>query len=203
MSTQPYEEPVADRPAGPVGPAGTANANEPVVERREVVHEPARRTAATDARPGWDWGAMLVRLVLTLVGAAAMIVSGFLKWINPIAQSTAQHISIRSLWSTNFRHTGSFVTSMAALVILLGLVAIVGLAPRSGWLTRLAGALGIVVAVLFGIQLFRLPQGSFPGDLGVGVWVLLGGGIVALIGGFLGTRHRVVYTPVAPAVVEE
>jgi len=146
---------------------------------------------------------MLVRLVLTLAGAAAMIVSGFLKWINPIAQSTAQHISIRSLWSTNFRHTGNFLTSMAALVVLLGLVAIVGLAPRSGWLTRLAGALGIVVAVLFGIQLFRVPQGSFPGDLGVGVWVLLGGSIVALVGGFLGTRHRVVYTPASPAVVEE
>ena len=197
MSTEPYEEPVTERPAGPVGPAGTAN--QPVVERREVVHEPTGRTA----RPGWDWGAMLVRLVLTLVGAAAMIVSAFLKWLNPVAQSTAQHISIRSLWSTTFRHTGPFVTSMAALVILLGVVAIVGLAPRSGWLTRLAGALGIVVAVLFGIQLFRVPQGSFPGDVGAGVWVLLGGGIVALIAGFLGTRHRVVYTRAAPAVVEE
>jgi hypothetical protein len=201
MSTEAYGEPVADRPVGPVGPAGAAN--QPVVERREVVRERTGPTLAPDTRPGWDWGAMLVRLVLTLVGAAAMIVSGFLKWINPVAQSTAQHISIRSLWSTHIRHTGPFVTSMAALVILLGLVAIVGLAPRSGWLTRLAGALGIVVAVLFSIQLFRQPQGSFPGDLGVGVWVLLGGSIVALVGGFLGTRHRVVYTSPTPTVVEE
>jgi len=132
-----------------------------------------------------------------------MIVSAFLRWLGPIAASEGQHISLRSLWSTHFRHTGPFTTSMGALVVLLGVVAIVGLAPRSGWLTRLAGALGVVAAVLFSVQMARVPQGSIPGDLGVAVWVLLIGSIVALVGGFLGTRHRVVYTAPTAAAVEE
>ena len=76
-------------------------------------------------------------------------------------------------------------------MIVLGLLAIVGLAPRSGWLTRLAGTLGVAGFVLFVIELYRAPTDTLPG---VGAWVCLAGGIVALAGGFMGTR-RVVVTP--------
>jgi peptidoglycan/LPS O-acetylase OafA/YrhL len=72
-------------------------------------------------------------------------------------------------------------------MILLGIVALVGLAPRSGWLTRLAGVLGIAGFVLVMVQMFRASGDQTPGP---GAWLCLAGGIAALIGGFLGTRRR-------------
>jgi hypothetical protein len=45
--------------------------------------------------------------------------------------------------------------------------------------------------VLFVIELYRAPTDTLPG---VGAWVCLGGAVLALIGGFMGTR-RVVATP--------
>ena len=73
-----------------------------------------------------------------------------------------------------------------------------GLAFRSGWLTRIAGALGIVGFVLVAIELFRANGGQ---ALQAGAWVALAGSVVALIGGFFGTR-RVVTTVPAATVVE-
>jgi hypothetical protein len=46
------------------------------------------------------------------------------------------------------------------------------------------------------IELYRAPTDTLPG---IGAWVCLAGGVVALAGGFLGTR-RAVATP-APATL--
>jgi hypothetical protein len=81
-----------------------------------------------------------------------------------------------------------FVRTVGFVSIVLGLLAIIGLAFRSGWLTRIAGALGIAAFVLFAITVSRASNLSFPGSIGVGAWLALAGGVVALIGGFLGTR---------------
>src|SRR5438309_6450718 len=72
-------------------------------------------------------------------------------------------------------------------MVVLGLVALLGLAPRSGWLTRFAGALGIIGFALFAIQVSRAHM-TFPGSIDAGAWVSLAGGIVALLGGFFGSR---------------
>jgi hypothetical protein len=106
------------------------------------------------------------------------------------------NLDVRALWQTAFDRQGaSFVATVGFVAIVLGLVAIVGLAPRSGWLTRLAGALGIVAFVLFAIQVYRADMTVT--DLGLGSWMALGGGVVALAGGFLGTRTVLVAgTPV-------
>ena len=76
-------------------------------------------------------------------------------------------------------------------------MAIVGLAARSGWLTRLAGTLGIVGFVLFVIQLTR-SHAAMPESIGRGAWLTLAGGVVALFGGFFGTRTVAAAAPVAP-----
>jgi Ca2+/Na+ antiporter len=101
----------------------------------------------------WSPG-LIVRIVLTLIGAAAMIVGAFLKWIHGL---TGVQLDARALWRTDFLSTSTFVRTVGFVVIVLGLLAIVGLAPRSGWLTRLAGVLGIVAFVLFTIELYRTP----------------------------------------------
>jgi hypothetical protein len=162
MSAQPadpYGRPYAGRPA--VAPAPTAG-----------------------TRP---FG-LLARVLLTLLGAAGMIIGGFLNWTNGM---NGVDLSYRAFYQTSFVHDGNFITTVGFAMIALGLVGLVGLAPRSGWLTRLAGALGIVGFVLFVIQLTRA-NASMPGSIDMGAWIALAGSIVALIGGFFGTRTVVV-----------
>jgi Ca2+/Na+ antiporter len=147
--------------------------------------------AAAPAQTVRTWSpGLVVRIVLTLLGAAGMIVGAFLRWIHGI---TGVQLDARALWRTEFLSTSTFVRTVGFAVIVLGLLAIVGLAPRSGWLTRLAGVLGIVAFVLFTIELYRTPGRQFP-DPGawVGAWMALAGSIVALIAGFFGSRSVLV-----------
>jgi len=138
---------------------------------------------------------MAVRILLTLVGAAAMVISAFLDWAQGNA---ANHISVKALWSTRFGHPGNdWLTTIAAVMVGLALIAIVGLAPRTGVLTSLAGALGVAVFVLFLVQVYRVDLTV--GDLDPGAWIALAGSIVALIGGILGSRTTVVSS--GPTVV--
>jgi len=131
---------------------------------------------------------MAIRILLTLAGAAAMVVSAFMDWARGQA---ANDISVRGLYSTKFGHSGNnWITTLAFVMVALAVLAIVGLAPRTGWLTSLAGALAIAVFVLLLVQLYRADQSV--NDLDPGAWVALGGGVVALIGGFFGARTIVV-----------
>lgn len=131
-------------------------------------------------------------VVVTLLGAAGMIVSAFLEWIRP-AGVEGQDLNNRVFFDTSFSTNVQFVRSAGAVAIVLGLVAILGLASRAGWITRLAGAAGIVAFALFTITLNRM-DADLPTALGVGAWVLLGGSLLALFGGFFTRRPRVVVT---------
>jgi hypothetical protein len=165
--------------------------------------DPTTRRPVYPASPtpsrGWTWAALGVRFVLTLVGAAGLIISGFMDWIR---DTSGVDLSIRSLWETRFNTDSGFLQTVGFAVIVLGLLAILGLAPRTGWLARAAGALGIIVFVLFLIQVYRADQTV--NDLQPGAWLCLAGAVVALIGGFFGTRTTVVTTATpATTVVEE
>jgi hypothetical protein len=174
---------------------------DPAHEHEHV--EPAHpHTAATPAEPvaaraGWSTVGLIVRIILTLAGAAGLIIGAFLNWLRG---TTGVDMDIRAFWQTTFtKQSSTFVETVGFVVIVLGLLAIVGLAPRSGWLTRFAGALGIVGFVLFLIEVYRANQTV--ADVQVGAWIVLAGGVVALIGGFFGTRVAVV-TPTGTAVTE-
>ncbi len=146
-----------------------------------------------------------MRILLTLAGAAGMIVSAFLNWVNAPSAVEGVNLDIRTVWIPQREYastTGNFVETMGFAFIVLGLLAIIGLAPRSGWLTRLAGAVGIIGFVLFVIQLYRSSGNFDAADLQLGAWIALAGSVLALIGGFLGTRIRYVMPP-APAVLQE
>ena len=147
---------------------------------------------------------MPARIVFTIIGGAAMIVSAFLSWFRFDIPEGAPDVVVRTsginlkwsiFYSTADPFGANFFTSAGSVAILLGILAILGLAFATGWLTRLAGALGIVAVVLYAITLYRVPEEAFDlTDIGIGGWVLLLGSIVALIGGFLGARRAVVVT---------
>jgi hypothetical protein len=140
-------------------------------------------------------------MVLTVLGGAAMIAGAFLNWFpEQGAQSSAgTAMSTSIFYSTDDPFGASFFASAGFVTIVLGVLALVGLAFRTGWLTRVAGALGVVAIVLYGITLYRVPGADFGlGDIGLGAWLVLAGGILALIGGFMGTRTVATTSAAAP-----
>ena len=166
-------------------------ATDPVYERPVTpVAQPSNTVASGPARS--PWASQAARFVLSLLGAAGLIVGALLDWLRSPSQ-VGTKIDVRFLWSTTAGSTDTFVRTVGFVAIVLGLLAVLGLAMRSGWLTRVAGALGIVEFVLFAITVSRDSGMSFPSDIGVGAWLALAGGVVALAGGLLGTR-RVVTT---------
>jgi hypothetical protein len=170
-------------------PARTAyverTGEQPVDHRVVVTNPPVREVGALS----------IVRILLTVAGAAAMIVGAFAPYV---ASVNGVEITYRAFFRIDTTRA-AFAASVGGVMIVLGLLAIVGLAFRSGWLTRLAGALGIVGVVLFAIDLFRAPGTLAAGDIGWGAWLTLAGAIVALIGGFFTSRPAVV----APLATDE
>ncbi len=150
-----------------------------VVERDRVVERAPTRTVAGTTAPN------IVRLILTLLGAAGMIVGAFLVWVNnsPNGDLVGTELPLRSLYRPAFVATNSFVTSPGAVMILLGLLALLGMAGWGGWLTRIAGALGIIELVLVVIEMNRAGL-ALPNSIGPGMWVALAGSVLALVGGF-------------------
>ena len=116
------------------------------------------------------------RILFTLLGAGALVVGAFMEWIRDIE---GVRLGFTALYQRPFEQTSGFVPTVGFVLIVLGLLAVVGLAT-SGWLTRLAGALAIVVFILLLIQLYGPGASFLPG---LGPWLALGGGIVAVVGG--------------------
>lgn len=162
---------------------------------------PATTTAAVDVGP--SAGGLSGRIILTLLGAAAMIVGAFLDWFSfPDAEGIPAGVELPGtagiewnwsvLYSTNDPFDASFFTSIGFVSIVLGLLALLGLALRTGWLTRLAGVLAIVIVVLYAITLYRVTEDQLGvAEIGLGAWVVAAGGLIVLIGGFLGSRRVV------------
>jgi len=137
-------------------------------------------------------GSIAARTVLTVLGAAGLIIGAFLDFVGGIAGTK---LSWSILYRADITQTNSFFRTVGVLMIALGLVALVGMAMHSGWLTRLAGVLGIIGVVLVGIGVYRVPGGQ---TMDVGVWICLAGSVLALIGGFFGVpRSSVVTIPEA------
>jgi hypothetical protein len=116
------------------------------------------------------------RTLFALIGAGLIILGAFQDWVRHIpGTKIGAEILVRHV----VKHPATVVNSVGFLAIVLGLGAIVGLAT-SGWLTRLSGALGIVMFVLLLVQLYAGTSQLLPG---VGPWLVLVGGVVAVAGG--------------------
>ena len=158
----------------------------------------APAAATVDVRP--TGGGLMTRIVLSALGAAGMIIGAFLAWFSfaegdvpPGVGLTGLDVSNSVFYSTDDPFGASFIGSAGLAAIILGVLALLGMAFRTGWLTSLAGALGIIAFVLVLITLYRVPDGGFTvSNVGIGLWVVLAGGVLALIGGFFGARPTAV-----------
>jgi hypothetical protein len=148
------------------------------------------RTSVPATQTSGDHG----RILFTVVGGAALVVSAFLNWSRDM---TGTALSNHSLIETSFLSQTDIVRTVGGLAVVIGLVGMFGLVDRSGWLTRLFGLLGVALFVMFLIEVLR----SNVHTLQAGAWLALGGAIAMLIGGFLpGYAYE---TRGEPMVVEE
>jgi hypothetical protein len=159
--------------------------------RIEPVTKRVAAPAAYEVRPALT--SLAARMGLSIVGAAMMIVGAFLNWFDGVFRANGPGLGFNALWPTgSFRREGPFYESIAFIFLMLGLIALLGLASRSGALTRLAGALGLVAFVMYTVRLFRADEAFVPESIGIGAWLALAGSLTALIGGFMGTAREVV-----------
>ncbi|MGH3417517.1 MAG: sugar:proton symporter [Actinocrinis sp.] len=120
--------------------------------------------------------------MFTLIGGAALIIGAFLNWTRAV---TGDELSNHALVKTEFLTQSDIVKTVGGIAVLIGLVGLLGLVDRTGWLTRLAGALGIVLFVLFAVEVYRSSQHQVQ----TGAWIALAGAVVLVIAGFFGGRE--------------
>jgi hypothetical protein len=121
------------------------------------------------------------RSFLSVIGAAGIIISAFSEWLNG---RNGFDIPLSSLYRHTFENSPKSGLAIGAVLVLLGLLAILGLGTM-GVLTRVAGALAILVFAGWMIELYARhnPANDLPG---IGAWLALVGGLAAVTGG--GTR---------------
>jgi hypothetical protein len=172
----------------PSHPGHEPVAGAPVDEEAE--YRTLREEETTRTRPG----GMAARLILTLLGAAGMIYGAFLSWLRvPGVDADAPGTEVE--WNVFFSpnaEPSSFWTSAGFVIIVLGVLAVIGLAFRTGWLTSLSGAVAVAAMILLAITFYRVAEVDLGiQNFGLGAWLIVGGGLLALIGGFFGARRRV------------
>jgi hypothetical protein len=131
-----------------------------------------------------------VGAALIVVGGVLLITSAFLEWLPEGPKGTG--VPIQFLWSPAPRPAPNFFSSLGFVVMVLGVLSLLGATLQSGFLPSLAGVVGIVVFVLALITLYRV-ETPYPlgiGNVGIGAWLVLVGGLIALIGSFLRSRAR-------------
>jgi drug/metabolite transporter (DMT)-like permease len=122
------------------------------------------------------------RLLLTTLGAAGLVAGAFLPWTRDIK---GVDLEWRAVYHSSSASTTDSVLSIGGGAVLLGLLAVLGLAERSGWLTRVAGALGVIGVVLVIVNVER----STDHGLQWGLWVALAGSILCLAAGMSAMRE--------------
>ena len=154
-----------------------------------AIHEHDTDTTTTDSRavatsPS-PW--LALRVILSIGAAVLLLVGSFLEWANGTDGSA---LAIESYWETD-AGTAGFLASAGLVTAICGAVIILGLAFRGGWLTRFAGAVALVAFTLVLIQMGRAGSLDSLQDVGIGLWFVLAGGMLALSAGFFPATRTV------------
>lgn len=154
------------------------------IQQHHDVDATSTETRAVGEAPS-PW--LALRVLLTVAAAVLLLVGSFLEW----AEGTdGSEVAVQAYWSTD-AGTADFFSSAGLVTAICGAVMILGLAFRGGWLTRFAGAVALVAFTLIVIQMGREGSLDTLQDVGIGLWFVLAGGILALIGGFFPSTRTV------------
>lgn len=154
-----------------------------------AIHQHDSDTTTTESRAVGTspspW--LAVRVIFSIGAAVLLLVGSFLEWADGTDGSA---MAIQSYWEIDAGSAG-FLASAGLVTAICGAVIILGLAFRGGWLTRFAGAVALVAFTLVVIQLGRAGSLDSLESVGIGLWLVLAGGVIALIGGFFPATRTV------------
>jgi hypothetical protein len=132
--------------------------------------------------------------VVALIGGAAIALGALLSWFDAGPAGASNSFDVALLYLFQYDTTSSGIR-LGVLLLGLAVAAVVGgLSPSLPWLRRAAGFGAIAAVVLFVVQTHRLLSsfdgGSVFSNLGVGVWITLGAGLLLLFEGKVNRLFR-------------
>jgi hypothetical protein len=153
------------------------------IEHRDTDTRATKSRAVGTSPSPW----LAVRVIFSVGAAVLLLLGSFLEWASGTDGSA---MAVQGYWETD-AGTAGFLSSAGLVTAICGAVIILGLAFRGGWLTRFAGAVALVAFTLVVIQLGRAGSLDSIEAVGIGLWLVLAGGVLALIGGFFPTTRTV------------
>lgn len=129
---------------------------------------------------GW---LVVLRILLTALGALIMVVGANATWLSGVkGVDLTYEMYVERVFGGDIPSPPSglntFFVSLGLVPIVLAVFALLGLAGRSGLLTRLAAGLALLLMVAFAVTV-----ATSDASLGGGVYVVMAGAVIALIGG--------------------
>lgn len=131
-------------------------------------------------------------MILGVVGAALIVVGAFVDWVSNIPDTAGLDAPIAVFWSTDLTGEATFINSGGFVLIVIALITLIGAVASRGGVLMLGGVLGVIAYALLLITLLRFPGVEVGiGDIGLGLWAVLLGGILAIVGGAMSRRPAV------------
>jgi hypothetical protein len=156
-----------------------------------AVHHDAETTRTGTRAVGTTPSPWLAVRIILAVGAAVLLLLGtFSEWAGG---TDGSNMAIQNLWEMH-AGTSAFFSSAGLVTAVAGILIILGLAFSGGWLIRFGGAVALVAFTLVVIQLGRSGSLDTTQDIGLGLWLILAGGVLALIAGFFPAMRTVAST---------
>ena len=148
------------------------------------------REASAVAPSPW----LIVRTILALGAAAAFAIASFSDWFSG---RPGTDLDINAFWRMSPGTAASLFQSAAIVTIVLTVLTLLFLATVRGGLLRLTGALGLVAAFLIGVEMQRAGMNVL-NDAEMGLWLIVAGGGLALVAGFVPAMRTVARTTAEP-----
>jgi hypothetical protein len=137
--------------------------------------------------PGW---LVLLRMCLTPPGALLMVLGAFADWYPGVPGTDLTYENyVETVFSADAPsppgNVDSIFVSVGLVPLVLAVFVLLGLASRRGLLTRLAAGVALLFAVAFAFTV-----GNQGVDAAAGVYLVIAGSVIALIGGICGMAGK-------------
>ena len=144
--------------------------------------QPAPQTA-----PASDSGT--VPMMLGILAGLLMVVGAmFFDWLSGVPSKGADN-GAAIFWSTEVEGEPMFFTSAGFVVLIISAITLIASAMRRwGWVLY-GGILAVLGFVLVMVTFYRVEGTQLGiGDSGLGLWMILAGGVLAIVAGMMARR---------------